>query len=169
MSIVYYPSDILLHPTKPINIREYGLDNIQELKKTMIEAMIKHEGIGLAANQIGLNIRACVMFLPSTINNESIILINPSIIRRGKDTVVCEEGCLSFPDVRVNKKRNKIVTVKYLNEFGVEEERVFKGIEAICAQHEIDHLDGITFVDELSEEDKENVIQRINNFIETKK
>lgn len=162
MSIVYYPAEILLKPTFFLNVQEYGLDEIKKLKQKMVDEMIKHEGIGLAANQIGLDIRAFVMFLPSSVNNESIILINPEIIKKGKDIVVNQEGCLSFPDIRIEKKRNKIVTIRYTDENGVEKERVFKGIEAICAQHEIDHLNGITFVDDLSETQKNEIIEKLS-------
>lgn len=162
MSIVYYPAEVLLNPTEKLNVQEYGLTEIKKLKQKMIEEMIKHEGIGLAANQIGLNIRAFVMFLPSSVNNETIILINPEIVKKGKDTVINKEGCLSFPEIRVDKKRNKIVTVKYTDENGIEKERVFKGIEAVCAQHEIDHLDGITFVDDLPDNQKNEIMEKLS-------
>lgn len=164
MSIVYYPEEILLNPTSEVNLEEYGFENLKKLKDEMVSEMISLQGIGLAANQIGYDKRIFVMYLPqSSASHQSIMLVNPKIIRSGKDKISIKEGCLSFPDVQVEKQRNKIVTVQYFDENGVAQERVFKGIEAVCVQHEIDHLDGKTFIDDLSMEEKHKIIEKIKD------
>lgn len=167
MSIIYYPNKSLLSKTEEINFNEVSKQQLLDWKSLMIEEMIKLEGIGLAANQIGINKKMCVVYLPSSTNNESLFLINPKIIRAGKDSIIYKEGCLSFPSIQVDKKRNKIVTVQFENEDGEIIERVFKGIESVCVQHEIDHLNGITFIDDFNEQDKEAVIEKIEKFVQS--
>lgn len=164
MSIVYYPEEILLNPTNEVNVEEYGLENLKKLKDEMVNEMINLQGIGLAANQIGCDKRIFVMYLPqSSSNHQSIMLVNPKIVRSGKEKIAIKEGCLSFPDVQVEKQRSKIVTVQYSDENGVAHERVFKGIEAVCVQHEVDHLDGKTFIDDLSMEEKSKIVEKIKD------
>ncbi len=164
MSIIYYPNDVLLKKTEAVNFEKDSKSQIESWKKEMVEEMIKQEGIGLAANQIGLNKSMCVIYLPTSLSNETILLINPEIVKNGKEKVLYKEGCLSFPTIQVDKQRFKIITVKYQNEDGTVMERVFKGVESVCVQHEIDHLNGITFVDDLSEVKKNEIVEKINVF-----
>ncbi len=101
-------------------------------------------GIGLAANQIGINKRVCVINV-----KEPIILINPRIVERSEEEFIFPEGCLSFPNKHVKTKRNVSITVEADNHSGkmvftAESEDINDAFETACIQHEIDHLDGIT-------------------------
>jgi peptide deformylase len=152
LSIIHYPNPILQNKTIDIDFNKISINTLLLIKEKMISEMISLKGIGLAANQLGLNYNMFVIYLPLSSNNqESILLINPKVIRKGKELLPTSEGCLSFPNIQVDTQRSKISTVEYYDEHGNKKERVFKGIESICAQHEIDHLNGITFIDNLEE------------------
>ena len=104
-------------------------------------------GIGLAANQIGINERVCVINV-----KEPIVLINPEIIEKSKEEFIFAEGCLSFPDKKVKTKRNVSIKVKADNHesvlsFSADSKEMDDAFECVCVQHEIDHLDGITMFD----------------------
>lgn len=120
-----------------------------------LEVQKDPEGVGLAASQIGKNLRVFVM----KPKNKSIVIINPQVISRSKEKNMPRsdegkkimEGCLSLPHYYGPLKRAKTIKVKYLNENGEEKIEEFKGLTAQIMQHEIDHLDGILFVDRLLE------------------
>ncbi len=107
----------------------------------------EESGIGLAANQIGINKRVCVINV-----KEPLILINPEIIERSEKEFIFPEGCLSFPNKKVRTKRNVSIKVKADNHKGVlsfsaDSKEINDAFECVCVQHEIDHLDGITMFD----------------------
>ena len=104
-------------------------------------------GIGLAANQIGINKRVCVVNV-----KEPLVLINPKIVERSKEEFIFPEGCLSFPNKHIKTMRNVSITVEADNHngkmvFTAESEDINDAFETACIQHEIDHLDGITMFD----------------------
>ena len=126
-----------------VDVCGYHLDR-QELSKTLVENMLHYEGVGLAANQIGIWERAfCMMIDIET--GETLTCFNPKIIKTYGDPVWLEEGCLSFPDDIINVKRPDRIVVKYEDE----DEKVHKvkldGFSARVFQHEYDHLEGIDF------------------------
>ena len=107
----------------------------------------EQSGIGLAANQIGINKRVCVVNV-----KEPLVLINPQIIERSEKEFIFPEGCLSFPDKKVRTKRNVSIKVKADNyksvlSFSADSKEMDDALECVCVQHEIDHLDGITMFD----------------------
>jgi peptide deformylase len=113
----------------------------------MVEFMIAHNGIGLSANQIGLDAKVFVM--GDSVEN-STMCINPTVLQYTQDTVIDVEGCLSFPNVFVKIKRPKEILARYWNE-NLEECTVkIEGYSAKCYLHELDHLLGITFKDRAS-------------------
>ena len=114
------------------------------ISKTLIENMFHHEGCGLSANQIGMNIRAFAM-IRDIEYNDVIVCFNPRIISRSDDCVWCEEGCLSFPDQFINVHRPDKITVKYEDEEGKDHKISLSGFAARVFQHEFDHLNGIDF------------------------
>jgi peptide deformylase len=114
------------------------------ISKTLIENMFHHEGCGLSANQIGMNIRAFVM-IRDIEYNDVIVCFNPRIISSSDDCVWCEEGCLSFPDQFINVHRPDKITVKYEDEEGKDHKITLNGFAARVFQHEFDHLNGIDF------------------------
>lgn len=130
-------------------------DRIIELGKDMLETMYKNDGIGLAACQVGILKRVIVYdvkYVEEDGKKEGHILINPKITSRSKTMIEVEEGCLSFPDVYKVVKRHEKVTVEYTDIDGKKKKINAKDIEAVCLQHEIDHLDGIVFLDRYEEQ-----------------
>ena len=104
-------------------------------------------GIGLAANQIGINKRVCVINV-----KEPLVLINPKIVEKSKEQFIFPEGCLSFPDSKIKTTRYQDIVVEADNHegrlsFSANSQNINDAFECVCVQHEIDHLDGITMFD----------------------
>ena len=114
------------------------------VSKTLIENMFHHEGCGLSANQIGMDIRAFAM-IRDIEYNDVIVCFNPRIVTSSDDYVWCEEGCLSFPDQFINVQRPDKITVKYEDEEGKDHKITLSGFASRVFQHEFDHLNGIDF------------------------
>jgi peptide deformylase len=114
--------------------------------KTLIENMHHYEGIGLAANQIGMDVRAFAM-IRDLENNEVIVCFNPKIVKKYNEVVSCEEGCLSFPDEIINVDRPDKIVVKYEDEDKKEHKIKLSGMASRVFQHEFDHLEGIDFTE----------------------
>ena len=119
-------------------------DKILDLTKDMIETMIRNNGVGLAACQIGTNLR---IFVISEDLTKKQIFINPEIIKMSKKTEICDEGCLSFPNLFKKIPRAKSLKIKAVDENGKEFKLKAKGLCARVIQHELEHLDGILLVD----------------------
>lgn len=158
-----YPAEILKQKAEPFELPLP--DNIQEVGERMLEIMYDFNGIGLAGPQAGLSKRIIVFDLSES-GDEAQILINPEIVVASKDKVNGEEGCLSFPEIHGMVMRHAEVEVKGLNTKG--KEVSFKADELMAAmfQHEIDHLDGITFVDRLGATGKMRVKKQLVNLEE---
>lgn len=125
-------------------------DRLKTFVEEMTVTMREKDGVGLAANQVGEAIRVAVID-PTGGEKEPFVLINPEIVSQSKETVDDEEGCLSIPTIRLKVKRAKTVTAKALDLFGREYTiENAEGILARALQHEIDHLNGIMFVDRVS-------------------
>lgn len=127
------------------------IDQSRAIEKLMIQIMLDNKGIGLAANQIGLDKKVFVMGGYQIKNlPEPFALFNPEIIDCSNDLEIYNEGCLSFPDLILNIKRPKTIKVKFQNTSGSIEIREYDDLAARCFQHELDHLYGICFVDKVS-------------------
>lgn len=130
-------------------------DEILDLIEDMFETMYKANGVGLAAVQIGILKRLIVISVPDFDNEEEekpdfkLALINPEIIWHSEDKEILEEGCLSFPEIRDDVARYKNIKVKYVDTNGEEQILEANGYIAKVLQHEIDHTNGITFIDRL--------------------
>lgn len=139
MKILKYPDPILLIPCKEVEVFDDGLQSILDL---MYEAMIREKGMGIAANQVGISMRAFIMVNKE---KERIDFINPVIRRKSEVSSELAEGCLSAPGEFLQlDERAEWVQVEFSNPKGERQTRVFSGIQAVCVQHEIDHLDGKT-------------------------
>ncbi len=114
------------------------------LAKTLIENMLHYDGVGLSANQIGIEERAFAM-IRDIEYNDIIVCFNPRIIKRYDNDVWCEEGCLSFPDEIINIQRPDRIVVKYEDEDKKDHKMKLDGFAARVFQHEFDHLNGIDF------------------------
>jgi peptide deformylase len=147
LEILKYPHPILAAKSQPVA----GVTpEIRELAAAMAESMYANQGVGLAAPQVGQSLRLVVIDLSGPDKREELItLVNPVIVR-ASGVQEDEEGCLSVRDYRTNVKRAANVTVEALDldgkPFRIEASELF----AVCLQHEIDHLDGVLFIDHIS-------------------
>lgn len=150
LDIILHPNPILRKKSVDFDLKKLAKPEIKELLVNMEETMKKKDGAGLAAPQIGLNIRVIV------INNEkkTLFLINPKITRKSWARAIEDEGCLSVIDdkgeiIYGRVARHKKIDCSYFDEQGKKKNLEAKDILARVIQHEIDHLDGILFIDRL--------------------
>ena len=125
--------------------------DIRRLADEMLESMYAADGVGLAAIQIGVPKRVLVMDLARKDNkNEPRVFINPKILWTSDEMAMCQEGCLSVPDIWEDVERPAQIRAEYLDRDGRLQNLEAEGLLATCLQHEIDHLEGVLFVDHLS-------------------
>jgi peptide deformylase len=117
------------------------------LVDALVEAMHHHRGIGLAANQIGIEARAFAIQISS---GESLVMFNPLVTWMSTDTAKLTEGCLSFTGLELSITRPRDIQIAYDDEEGVRRVLDLTGIDARCALHECDHLDGVVFTSKVS-------------------
>ena len=149
---------ILRNKTKDIPINEIKSENTKKIIEKMIKTMRKHNGVGLAANQIYEPIRICIIEVLDNPRYKHLntiplkVLINPKVIIK-KDTATFNsyEGCLSVPNLRGKVKRYNTINVTYYNMDAKKITEDIKGLESIVYQHEIDHLDGYLFTDKVDD------------------
>ena len=174
---------ILTEPNKILrekSLRVANVDkNIQRLMDDMLETLYAAPGIGLAAIQVGIAKRVIVMDISRSRNDigrdkddinknedkepkKPMYFVNPEIIWKSEDKFTYEEGCLSLPNQFAEIDRSKQCHVKYLDYNGDPQELKAEGLLATCIQHEIDHLEGILFIDYLSKLKKEMIIKKLS-------
>lgn len=143
MKIITYPNPILRKRTKKVT----DFSKIEKIVKEMKEIMEKHQGIGLSANQVGLDLSLFV----AKYNQKFYVVINPEILKVSKERKEMLEGCLSLPKILANVKRPKSVVLEALNEKGKKIKLKAKGLLARVFLHETDHLNGILMIDKTNE------------------
>ena len=140
-------------------------DSIRELIKNMLITMYSAKGIGLAAPQVGIQKRLLVIDLNFEDQNEPPnVFINPEVISSSASLDTYEEGCLSIPGVYLNVLRPASIKLSYRDEMGRPKKMNADGLMARCIQHEIDHLNGVCFVDKVTDEDELKKQLNENNF-----
>jgi peptide deformylase len=145
--IVKYGNPILRMKTRRIETID---DSVRELVNDMIDTMFAADGIGLAAPQVDESIALCIVNMGMMFEGEAPkAFINPEILADDGSTIL-EEGCLSIPDIREEVPRAETITVRYRDLEGVEHVEDFNQMPARVLQHEIDHLNGVLFVDRIS-------------------
>ena len=148
IQVFQYPHETLLQTSTPWRDNDsiQGYDDKEKFERDMIKVMQDEAGMGLAANQIGITKRFFVIGHSSfdTFQKHAIIW-NPQVINFSEEKVIDVEGCLSFKDVFVKVERPKVIEVQYETTQGKTEFANLNGMESKCFQHELDHLDGITF------------------------
>ena len=161
LQLITYPHPTLRHRSKPI-VRVDA--RLKELVGEMFEIMYESRGVGLAANQVNLPIRLFIAN-PSGDKEEGpeLVFINPEI-NRAKGAVEAEEGCLSLPGINADVKRNKSLCVNAYDLNGNEINVEVSGFLGRIVQHEIDHLDGVLFIDRLTEELRSPISEQIQAF-----
>lgn len=148
INVLKYPHEALLQKssTWERNDTIAGYDDIEKFENDMSDVMQKSNGIGLAANQIGITKRFfCIGADAFDTFNKPVIIWNPQILKSSEEKVIDVEGCLSFPGVWVKVERPKIVEVMYETTDGKTRFARLDGFESKCYQHEYDHIEGITF------------------------
>ena len=147
LSLRQHPDPLLRQKAKRVKIIDHS---IRELIAQMIDTMRQAQGVGLAATQVGVPLRVLVVELP---DQEPLALINPQIVKRQGERTV-EEGCLSVPGLRGEIKRSLSVTVKGLDPEGKEMRVKAQDLLAQALEHEIDHLNGVLYIDHLESQEK---------------
>lgn len=175
LPLIYSPDPLLKEISKEV---EKVDDEIRKLMDDMLQTMYAEKGIGLAAVQVGVLKRILIMDVDyeedenidhdhrkccgiKVKNSNPLYLVNPQIVEFSQEKTSFNEGCLSFPEAHAQIIRNKKVKVKYLDYQGNQQIQEMDGILAICVQHEIDHLNGITFVDHISRIKREMIIKKM--------
>jgi peptide deformylase len=173
LTLIIAPNPLLKKVSKPVDKID---DALHSFMKDMVSTMYAEEGVGLAAVQVGVLKRILVIDVDykteehdhhhgcdhvHVINANPRYFINPEIVEFSKECSSYNEGCLSFPDARSEVVRPKEVTVKYLDFFGKEKVEKMSGLLATCIQHEVDHLNGITFVDHISKVKRDMILNKL--------
>lgn len=148
LPILIAPQAILKSRARPVAAADS--DKVRDLIPRMFATMYKAPGIGLAAPQIGTLLRLAIVDLQLDDKPAPIVLVNPEIVAQSTELATREEGCLSLPGQYADVTRPAIVKVRYHDAEGAKRELEAEGLLAACLQHEIDHLDGILFVDHIS-------------------
>jgi peptide deformylase len=134
---------------------------IKKLAEDMFETMYDAPGIGLAAVQVGVLKRVVTMDLSKKEGTaEPKVFINPEIVWKSEEQSTYEEGCLSIPDIHEDVERSARVKVKYLDLEGKAHEEDAEGLFATCIQHEIDHLNGVLFIDHISKLKRDRITKK---------
>ena len=156
---------ILTEPNKILREKSLSVEtvdeNLQKLMNDMLETMYAAPGIGLAAIQIGIPKRVIVLDIASKDGPKNpMFFINPEIIEKSDNNLTYEEGCLSVPGPFAEIDRSDKCHVKYLDYYGQPKDIKAEGMLATCIQHEIDHLEGILFIEYLSKLKKSMIIKQ---------
>jgi len=137
-------------------------DDLRALMDDMLETMYDAPGIGIAAIQVGVPKRVIVMDLSrDDAANEPRYFVNPEIVWASEETVPYEEGCLSVPEIYDEVERSAKVRVRYLGYDGKAVEEDAEGLYAVCIQHEMDHLEGVLFIDHLSRLKRQRAVAKV--------
>lgn len=157
--------DIILAPDSRLTTQCAPVDEIdstlKRLMDDMLETMYAAPGIGLAAPQVGVLKRFFVVDVGEKDARDPRFFINPEIINRSEGKAIYEEGCLSLPKQFGDVERAEAISIRYLDRNGTEQTLDADGMLARCIQHELDHLDGILFVDHLSALKRRMILRRM--------
>jgi len=159
MPILIAPHPLLKARARPVLPAD--ADAVRALLPRMYATMYYAPGIGLAAPQVGVGLRVTVIDLMPDGARAPLTLVNPEIVAASKEQATREEGCLSLPAQFAEVTRPARVTVRYQDETGTRREIAGEGLLAACLQHEIDHLDGVLFVDHLSVLKRNMILRRL--------
>jgi peptide deformylase len=160
------PLPILLYPAPALKARARRVQpadraKVADLLPRMFQVMYEAPGIGLAAPQVGVGLRFCIVDLMPEEVKSPLTLINPEVIRASDQLATHEEGCLSLPNQYADVTRPASVRVRYEDMAGSAHEFDAEGLLAVCVQHEIDHLDGVLFTDHLSPLKRNMLLRRL--------
>lgn len=167
LRILKYPHPLLRAGNATVAEDEFN-DKLKQTAREMLKIMYASRGVGLAAPQVGVNIRLLV-FNPEGDSKaflQEVVMVNPVIVGSSKRTEVEPEACLSFPGMSGNVRRHEWVKVEGYRLNGKKFRVKYEGWKARIFQHEFDHLEGVMYIDRLSDEDRESVKQRLDELIQ---
>lgn len=160
LKLYEYPHPILKKKAQKV---EKVDDDMRKFLDDMLETMYADAGVGLAAPQVGVSQRVVVIDIAHDDEEPNpYYMVNPEIIWKSEEKVCGEEGCLSVPDQRAEVERFAAVKVKYLDYNGKEQELLVEGFLAIAVQHELDHLDGILYIDRISRLKRQMLLKKLD-------
>lgn len=148
--------DILKLTAAPVSVNELNSNWLYQLADAMHATMLERNGVGIAAPQVYISKRVIIVAsrpnlrYPDAPEMEAMVMVNPEILEFSNEVCLGEEGCLSVPDERGQVERAEMIKVKYLTLQGETVETIFHGFPARIVQHEVDHLNGILFVERIS-------------------
>lgn len=164
--LVILPDPILREVSKPVERID---DDVRRLAADMLETMYDAPGIGLAAIQVGVPRRMLVVDLSKEDEEKAPhVVVNPEILTASDDRSIHEEGCLSIPEYYAEVERPATIRVRYLDGEGVQREMEADGLMATCLQHEIDHLNGVLFIDHISRLKRDMVVRKFRKLAKDK-
>jgi len=164
--LIILPDPLLRQVSRPV---ERVDDELRRFAGDMLETMYDAPGIGLAAIQVGEPLRLLVIDLAKEDEEPAPqIFVNPEIVARGDGVNVHEEGCLSIPDYYAEVERPDTIDVTYLDGDGKPREMHAEGLMATCLQHEIDHLNGVLFIDHISKLKRDMVVRKFRKLAREK-
>ena len=158
-SVVLIGDPILRQSTT--EVKDFSL--IEEMGRDMYQIMLKENGIGLAANQVGLSLRFFIMKR----NDSYDVYVNPEILSCSEPTLFEGEGCLSIPGASAATNRFNNISLRWRDEHGITKEGDFSGIEAFAVQHEMDHLNGKLYIDQFGSLKKKILLDKHKKFLRT--
>ncbi|TAJ68953.1 MAG: peptide deformylase [Phenylobacterium sp.] len=161
--ILVVPHPVLKQVSANVDVVD---DDLRALMDDMLETMYDAPGIGLAAIQIGVPKRVIVMDLARPDEEpQPRYYVNPEILWASEETAPYEEGCLSVPEIFDEVERPARVKLRYLNYQGEQVEEDAEGLFAVCIQHEMDHLNGVLFIDHLSRLKREQAVKKVKKLV----
>ncbi len=164
--LIILPDPVLRQVSRPI---EQVDGRLRRFAADMLDTMYDAPGIGLAAIQVGEPIRLLVVDLAKEGEPRAPqVFVNPEVVLRSDERSVYEEGCLSIPDYYAEVERPASVKVTYLDLDGTQREMAADGLMATCLQHEIDHLDGVLFIDHISKLKRDMVVKKFKKLARDK-
>lgn len=149
LKLIKYPNENLRKIATTVSAAELGGAQLKQIIEQMYDVMVKHDGIGIAAPQVGVNMRLFILNDLQQDTDKRVVAINPKVISK-KGYSLDTEACLSMPLISAKVKRSESIIVEALNENGKKFRLEAHGYLSRCIQHEIDHLNGIMFIDHLS-------------------
>jgi peptide deformylase len=159
LPLVIAPDERLNRPSHKVEVFD---DELRAFAKDLLDTMYANDGIGLAAVQVGVHKRVIAVDVARRDGgNDPQFYVNPEIIEEGEDISIYQEGCLSFPDQFSDVERPEGVKIRYQDLDGKEHTVEAHGILATCLQHEIDHTNGIVFVDHISKLKRDMIIKKL--------
>ena len=157
--ILIVPHPILKARARPVGPADH--DAVRDLVPRMFAAMYAAPGVGLAATQVGVPLRMAIVDVTPDNKKQPLVLINPEILALSDDSVEYDEGCLSLPNMYATVLRPSRVKLRYLDEAGTRHDLEADGLLSRCIQHEIDHLDGVLFVDHISALKRNMILRKL--------